>query len=151
MLSISSTVLAETTSKPFNGEHSYRGRRSMAVLTKRQCLYHLPLRKKYRDNFEIIALMLELTRSSNQTRFSIMSQAKINCGQLKKYLRSLTEMGFLQTGIDRGHISYRTSEKGLEFLRQYYTLLGMLFKASGPGDLDSLFYDVKPTVKTVPA
>ncbi len=124
----------------------------MAVITKRQCLYHLPLRKKYRDNFEIIALMLELTRNTSHTRFSIMSQAKINCGQLKKYLHSLTEMGFLRTGLENGHISYRTSDKGLEFLRQYYTLLGMLFKASGPGDLNSLWYDdIRPTLKTVPA
>jgi len=123
----------------------------MAVITKRQCLYHLPLRRKYRDNFEIIALMLELTRSNSETRFSIMSQARINCGQLKKYLHSLTEMGFLHTSLDHGHICYRTSEKGLEFLRQYYTLLGMLFKASGPGDLNSLLYDVRPMTKTVPA
>jgi predicted transcriptional regulator len=80
-----------------------------------------------------------------------MSQARINCGQLKRYLHSLTEMGFLHTCIDHGHVSYRTSEKGLEFLRQYYILLGMLFKASGPSDLNSLFDEVRPTVKTVPA
>ncbi len=88
-----------------------------------------PLHKKYRSHFEIIGVVLEAVKSSSATPFSIMKHAGINCIQLKKYLQSLTEMGFLEVEIRRSRIFYRASKEGLEFLRQYYTLLDMLLSA----------------------
>jgi len=98
----------------------------MANYTTGRILRCLPLHKRYRSHFEIIALMLEAVNDKRVSRFSIMKRAHINCTQLKKYLESLTEMGFIETHTKDGKSLYRASEKGLGFLRQYYVLLGML-------------------------
>jgi predicted transcriptional regulator len=88
-----------------------------------------PLHMKYRSHFEIIGLVLEVVRADSATPFSIMKHASVNCMQLKKYLRSLTEIGFLEVEIRKSRIFYRASKEGLEFLRQYYVLLEMLLTA----------------------
>jgi predicted transcriptional regulator len=88
-----------------------------------------PLHKKYRSHFEIIGLVLEAVKADSATPFSIMKHASVNCAQLKKYLKSLTEIGFLEVEIQKCKIFYRASEEGLEFLRQYYILLEMLLTA----------------------
>jgi predicted transcriptional regulator len=89
----------------------------------------LNLRKKYRSDFEIIALMLEVMKDEGAPRFSIMKYTCVNSAQLKKYLESLIQTGFIEMNIKAGRILYRTSEKGLAFLRHYYVLLGMLLSA----------------------
>jgi predicted transcriptional regulator len=88
-----------------------------------------PLHKKYRGHFEIIALLLEGGTNNDATRFTIMKNASINYKQLKKYLHSLTEMGFIEMDKKEERCFYRTTEKGLDFLRQYHVLLGMLLSA----------------------
>ena len=119
----------------------------MANYTKPRDLCYLPLRKKYRGHFEIIALILEAAKFENATRFSIMSHAKINCGQLKKYLRSVTDMGFVNAGLESGRVLYRINDKGLDFLRQYYVLLGMLLSASASRKMADRVYEAQ-TVMT---
>lgn len=89
----------------------------------------LPLHKKYRSHFEIIALVLEAIKTEWSTSFLIMKRAGVNCRQLKKYLASLTEIGFVETNTHENRGRYRASEQGLEFLRQYYVLLGILLNA----------------------
>lgn len=86
----------------------------------------LPLRKKYRSHFEIIALVLEAARDGGATRFPIMQHASINCKQLKKCLQTLTEIGFIERYRTENRCVYRTSEKGQDFLAQYHVLLSML-------------------------
>ena len=88
-----------------------------------------PLHKKYRSHFEIIGVVLEAVKVDSATPFSIMKHASINCTLLKKYLKSLTEIGFLEVEIHQCKIFYRASKEGLEFLRQYYLLLEMLLTA----------------------
>ena len=88
-----------------------------------------PLHKKYRSHFEIIGLVLETVKAEGATPFSIMKHANVNFMQLKKYLKSLTEIGFLEVEIRRNTISYRASKEGLEFLKQYYALIEMLLTA----------------------
>ena len=100
-------------------------------------LCRLPLHKKYRGHFEIIALVLEAVKADSATRFSIMKQAGINCSQLKKYLKSLTEMGFVVMELKGERESYRASDKGLEFLRHYLVLLGMLLSSRARSNLAS--------------
>jgi len=89
----------------------------------------VPLHKKYRSHFEIIGLVLEAARASSATPFCIMKHARLNFVQLKKYLKSLTEIGFLEVEIKKGTMAYRASKEGLEFLKQYYTLIEMLLTA----------------------
>lgn len=86
----------------------------------------LNLHKKYRSHFEILALVLEAINYNGASPSFIMRYAGMNYKQLKKYLGSLTEIGFVDTNAIDDQISYRVNEKGLAFLRQYYVLLMML-------------------------
>jgi predicted transcriptional regulator len=101
----------------------------------------LPLHKKYRSNFEIIGLVLEAVKDNGTTRFFIMKYANINCAQLKKYLQALIDIGFIQADMKEGRVAYRSTEKGVEFLRQYYVLLGMLLSASTRNNPTSIVYE----------
>ena len=85
------------------------------------------LHKKNRSSFEIIALILEAVKDNDAARYFLMKHTSINYAQLKKYLNYLIEMGFIETDVKDGQALYRASEKGAVFLRQYYTLLEMLF------------------------
>jgi predicted transcriptional regulator len=89
-------------------------------------LCRLPFGKKYRSNFEIIALILEAIKDGGEGRFAIMKRVSVNCTQLDKFLSSLVETGFIQIHNMEGRRVVRATEKGLSFLRQYYVLLGML-------------------------
>jgi predicted transcriptional regulator len=102
---------------------------SYLPLQNRYRLCGFPLGKKYRSHFEIIALMVEAVKDGGQARFSIMKHASINCGQLNRFLNSLIEMGFIQQDVKDGRPVYRASERGLDFLRQYYVLLSMFLAA----------------------
>jgi len=86
----------------------------------------LNFNKKYRSHLEIVALVIEAVKNKDAGNSSIMRHANINYMQLKKYLNSLAEMGFIEPNIENGQISYKATERGLAFLRQYYVLLGML-------------------------
>ena len=86
----------------------------------------LPLHKKYRSTFEIISLVLEAVKAERATSYPMMRYAGINCTQLKKYLKSLIDIGFVVSETDNGNVYYKATERGLEFLSQYYVLLGML-------------------------
>jgi len=101
-----------------------------------------PLHKKYRSHFEIIALLLEAVKDNGATRFSIMTHAGINYNQLK-YLHSLTEIGFIDIDRKEDQCFYRTTEKGLDFLRQYYVLLGMLLSAFARNKPASIVYEAE--------
>lgn len=136
----------ETSSKSFNVHVSVGVDVTVAGLVRSQDLYYLPLRKKYRGHFEIMALMLEAAKQQRASRFTIMSHAKINCGQLKKYLRSVSEMGFLDSRVASGRVFYQTNDKGLDFLRQYYTLLGLLCRTAPPDRFASMAYEAQPLI-----
>lgn len=104
-----------------------------STVDRKYAMGGLPLHKKYRGHFEIIALVLEAVKDDSVTRFSIMKQAGINCAQLKKYLKSLIDMGFVMMELDGERESYRASYEGLEFLRHYHVLLGMLLNSRARG------------------
>jgi predicted transcriptional regulator len=97
------------------------------------------LHKKYRSHFEILALVLEAINDNGASPSFIMRYAGMNYKQLKKYLESLTKIGFVDASAIDGQISYRVNEKGLAFLRQYYVLLGMLLGIYTENDQLTLF------------
>jgi predicted transcriptional regulator len=84
------------------------------------------LHKKYRSHFEILALVLEAINYNGASSSFIMRYTGMNYKQLKKYLGSLTDIGFVDANTIDGQVAYRVNEKGLAFLRQYYVLLMML-------------------------
>lgn len=89
----------------------------------------LPLQKKYRSQMEIIALLLEAAGDNGAALYSLMKRTGINYAQLKKYLPSLIKIGFIEAEVGDGKISFRASERGLAFLRQYNILRDMLLSA----------------------
>lgn len=84
------------------------------------------LSKKYRSHFEIIAAILDATKYDSGDKYSLMKRTGINYAQLKKYLASITKIGFIEIRMIGQRILYAATERGLEFLKQYYLLLGML-------------------------
>jgi predicted transcriptional regulator len=114
---------------------------SYLPLQNKYLLCGFPLGKKYRSHFEIIALMVEAVKDGGLARFSIMKRASINCGQLKRFLSSLIQMGFIQENVKDGKVMYRASERGLDFLRQYYVLLGMLLAAENGTRRPTILYE----------
>jgi predicted transcriptional regulator len=93
-------------------------------------LLNLPFHKKYRSPFEIVASMLEVMKDQEMGRFSLMKHTTINTVQVRNYLESLVQMGFVRTEKRYSQILYRTTERGIEFLRQYHVLQGMLLDTS---------------------
>ena len=114
---------------------------SCLPLQKKYRMCGFPLGKKYRSHFEIIALMVEAVKDAGQAKFSIMKHASINCGQLNRFLSSLVEMGFVQEDLKDGKVVYRASERGLDFLRQYYVLLSMLLAAENGIRRPTILYE----------
>ncbi|MEM2970958.1 MAG: winged helix-turn-helix domain-containing protein [Candidatus Bathyarchaeia archaeon] len=102
----------------------------MANYTNGHNLFCLPLHRKYRSRMEIMALILDAARNGGVTFYSIMKRTKINYKQLKRYLPSLINMGFIEAEVKGSRISFRVSESGLAFLRQYNILRGMLLSTS---------------------
>ena len=102
----------------------------MENYTREPSLQCLAWRKKNRSHFEIIASMLEVVKDKCTSKYSLMKHTGTNFVELKKYLESITEMGFIETDTRNGRVLYRASDKGLDFLRHYYSLLGMMVSAT---------------------
>lgn len=95
----------------------------------------LNLHKKYRSHIEIMALIIEVSKGRDTPQSSIMRYANVNHKQLKKYLKSLSSMGFIEANPAADQVLYRATEKGLAYLRQYYVLLGMLVNVHAQSQL----------------
>jgi predicted transcriptional regulator len=89
----------------------------------------LNLHRKYRSDFEIIALILEALKVESAGRYVLMKHTGVNYAQLEKYLKTLSIVGFIRMENRQGQALFRVSERGLAFLGQYYVLLGMLLNA----------------------
>jgi predicted transcriptional regulator len=113
---------------------------SCIPLQKRYRLCGFPFGKKYRSHFEIVALIVEAIKDCGQAKFSIIKHANINCGQADKFLSSLSQMGFIDQYAISGRPMYRASERGLAFLRQYYTLLSMFLVSGNDTKQPSIVY-----------
>jgi predicted transcriptional regulator len=85
------------------------------------------LDKRYRSSFEIIASILNIA-VEGVSRFVIANRLNTNYMQLRRYLSYLVRMGLIDVGVDGKRILYKTSAKGLEFLRLYHALLEMLLE-----------------------
>ena len=95
-------------------------------LLKKNSPCQLTLSKKYRSHFEIIAEILDAIKYGSGDKYSLMKRTGINYAQLKKYLASIAKIGFVEVRVRGQQILYCETERGLEFLKQYYVLLGML-------------------------
>ena len=111
----------------------------------------LNLRMKYRSSFEVVASILETAREDGAGQYAIITRSCITHSQFKKYLSSLMEVGFIETVTENGHVAYRTSGKGLEFLNQYHVLLEMLSSAFTDDGMAAIACDLKRQAQSTPS
>ena len=83
--------------------------------------------KKYRSSFEVVAAILEVA-ADGVNRFTIACRLNTNYMQLQRYLSYLVRTGFVEVVAHGKQILYKTSRKGLEFLRLYNALLEMFLE-----------------------
>jgi predicted transcriptional regulator len=69
---------------------------------------------KYRSRTEIVAIILD-SANGGATKTKIMYKAYLSYAQLKEYLSVLIENNLLE--YNEGTQTYRTTEKGLNFLK----------------------------------
>jgi predicted transcriptional regulator len=110
------------------GERIWRTSRDLYILgplSSRLCLRMLPLEEKAqqignRTRLEILATILKVA-SNGALKTHIMYRANLSHRQLQKYLAFLEETGMLAEHVDEeaGSRTYRVTEKGVGFLREY--------------------------------
>lgn len=77
---------------------------------------------KYRSRTDITSQILEVANGGT-TKTKIMYKAYLSYAQLKEYLAMLTESGLIE--YVEGERQYRTTNKGIKFLRAYQQMAGM--------------------------
>ena len=78
---------------------------------------------KYRSRTEIVSMILEAANGS-ATKTKIMYKAFLSYAQLKEYLSVLIENNLLE--YLEGTQSYKTTEKGLNFLKMHNEISELL-------------------------
>ena len=79
---------------------------------------------KYRSNIEVMGQILQVANGSNATKTKIMYQAFLSYNQLEEHLLLLTKKVLLR--YDENTRTFRTTEKGLEFLKIYNHIEDMI-------------------------
>jgi predicted transcriptional regulator len=85
---------------------------------------------KYRSKIDIISQILDAANGGGATRSKMAYQAFLNYDQLKKTLTALVENNLLLH--DRNTQTFKTTEKGLRFLKLYNEISGMIKGAQTP-------------------
>jgi predicted transcriptional regulator len=78
---------------------------------------------KYRSRTDIVSQILEAANGGT-TKTKIMYKAYLSYAQLKEYLSVLVENKLLE--FDKGSQSYKTTHKGLLFLKTYSQIGGLV-------------------------
>ena len=71
---------------------------------------------KYRSRTDIVATILDAAKEGS-TRTKKMYKAYLSYTQLKEYLSILVENGLME--YEEGQLKYKTTEKGLRYMRSY--------------------------------
>ncbi len=79
---------------------------------------------KYRSRTEIVSEILELAKGDGVSKTRIMYGAYLSFSQLKEYLNLLLYNGMLVH--NKANNKYRTTQKGLDFLKAHNYIDGML-------------------------
>lgn len=101
--------------------------KNLPYLSKSDGAICFVLDKRYRNSFDIIALILEKA-SNGASRCTLAKHLNTNYAYLNKQLNFLVRKNFLYE--IEGTALYKTSDKGLEFLKLCRLLFEMLSKDS---------------------
>ena len=82
---------------------------------------------KYRSNIEVIGQILKIANGGNTTKTKIMYKAFLGYNQLKEHLKFLTEKDLIRYDGNTG--TFKTTEKGIQFLQIYNHIEGMIKQA----------------------
>ena len=82
-------------------------------------------KRKRRDRLYIMAEVLEIAKNGC-LKTQIMYRANLSFAQLNDYLDFLLEVGLLKETSEEGKTIYRTTAKGVRFLRNYYKIRNLL-------------------------
>jgi len=88
----------------------------------------LVINVKYRSRTDIVSQILEAA-NGGATKTKIMYKAYLSYAQLKEYLSVLVENGLLE--FEKGTQTYKTTSKGLQFLKTYSQIGGLIVPNSG--------------------
>ena len=88
----------------------------------------LVINVKYRSRTDIVSQILEAA-NGGATKTKIMYKAYLSYAQLKEYLSVLVENGLLE--FEKGTQTYKTTSKGLQFLKTYSQIGGLIVPDSG--------------------
>ena len=80
---------------------------------------------KRRDKLFIIAEILEIAKEGT-LKTQIMYRANLSFTQLNEYIRFMLKISLLNKSITNGKGTYRSTEKGLNFLQRYIELTELL-------------------------
>ena len=78
---------------------------------------------KYRSRTEIVAMILDAANGGT-TKTKIMYKAYLSYNQLREYLSTLIESNLIE--YLEGSLTYKTTEKGLTFLKMNNEIEGLL-------------------------
>jgi predicted transcriptional regulator len=79
---------------------------------------------KYRSRTDIISQILDTANGGGATKTKIMYKACLSHNQLKEYLAVLTQRDLLIS--DRQTHTFKTTEKGLQFLKTYNQIVHLM-------------------------
>jgi predicted transcriptional regulator len=88
---------------------------------------HLGIVMKYRSRTDITSQILETASHGGITKTKIMYNAYLSYAQLKEYLSVLLENGLVE--YVEGDKVFRTTSKGMQFLKTYSQIGDMLTAA----------------------
>lgn len=89
---------------------------------------------KYRDRNEIIAQILESANGNRVRLTKIMYDVYLSHTLTKEYIRLLIEKGLIEY-LD-GDRTFKTTEKGMNFLRIHDRVQGLILATSAPHGTD---------------
>lgn len=100
--------------------------------------------RKRRDRLHIMAEVLLVTRDG-ALKTQIMYKANLSFAQLKEYLSLLLELGLLATRKRGQKTIYKTTRKGVEYLKSYDEIRALLGKEEKNIKRNSLIYYSRST------
>ena len=87
--------------------------------------------RRRRDRLHIIAEILEISKNGS-LKTQIMYRANLSFAQLNEYLDLLLDLELLQEGTENQKIVFKVTEKGDEYLQNYYKIKELLEKTNEP-------------------
>jgi predicted transcriptional regulator len=100
--------------------------------------------RKRRDRLHIMAEVLVVARDG-ALKTQIMYKANLSFAQLREYLSLLLELGLLKIEKTDQKTIYKTTRKGIEYLKSYDEIRGLLEKEEKNVKRNSLIYLTKST------